>query len=85
MRRLFTLALVFLLCLASCRKAPVLTIPNPSNVELSADGSSATISFTANGDWRATSSDPWVTVSPSSGKASDGPISVTIRCAANTT
>ena len=73
------------LLIAACQKAPELTLTGSSNIELSVDGSSATITFTANRDWRVSSSDSWVSVSPSSGTASDGPVSVTVRCNANTT
>ena len=80
----FTLCLAALL-LASCKKEPYLTLSGPASVELSADGGSGTISFTGNNDWTASSSDSWVTVSPSSGTASDGPVTVTVKAAANTT
>lgn len=73
------------LLIAACQKAPELTLTGSSNIELSVDGSSATITFTANRDWRVSSSDSWVSVSPSSGTASDGPVSVMVRCNANTT
>lgn len=74
-----------LLTLSSCQKAPELTITSPASVELSADGSNGTITFTANRGWTASSSDSWVTVSPSSGEASDKPVTVTVRSNANTT
>lgn len=74
-----------LLTLSSCQKAPELTITSPASIELSADGSNGTITFTANRGWTASSSDSWVTVSPSSGEASDKPVTVTVRCNANTT
>jgi len=73
------------LVMSSCQKAPELTVSGPTNIELSADGSSASITFTANRDWKVTSSDSWVSVSPSSGTAADGAVSVTVRCNANTT
>lgn len=74
-----------LLTLSSCQKAPELTITSPASIELSADGSNGTITFTANRGWTASSSDSWVTVSPSSGEASDKPVTVTVRSNANTT
>lgn len=70
---------------ASCQKAPELTITSSSSVELSVDGSSGSITFTANRAWTASASDSWVSVSPSSGEASDKPVTVTVRCNANTT
>lgn len=75
----------FLYGMTSCQKAPELTLTSSSNIEFSADGSSGSITFTANRDWRVSSSDSWVTVSPSSGAASDGPVTVNVRCNANTT
>lgn len=78
-------AALLLLVLGACQKAPELTITGPASLELSADGSSGTITFNANRDWTISTSDSWVSVSPSSGTASDGPITVTVRCNANTT
>lgn len=71
--------------MASCQKAPELTLTSSSNIEFSADGSSGSITFTANRDWTARANDSWVSVSPSSGTASEGPVTVTVRCNANTT
>lgn len=74
-----------LLLFAACQKAPELTITSASSIELSADGSSGSITFSANRSWSAGASDSWVTVSPSSGEASDKPVTVMVRCNANTT
>lgn len=74
-----------LLLFAACQKAPELTITSPASIELSADGSNGTITFMANRDWRVSSSDSWVTISPSSGEASNQPVTVSVRCDANTT
>ncbi|MBR5924233.1 MAG: Ig-like domain-containing protein [Bacteroidales bacterium] len=73
------------LLLVACQKAPELTITSSSNIEFSADGSIESIAFNANRDWSIIPSDSWVSVSPSSGKASNGLITVTIHCNANTT
>ena len=83
--RIAVLLLGMALLFASCQKAPELTITSSPTVELNVDGSSGTITFTANRDWTVSSSDSWVTISPSSGEASDKPVSVTVRCNANTT
>lgn len=69
----------------ACQKAPELTLSGPSSIELSVDGSSGPITFTANRDWTANASDSWVSISPSSGKASDGTVTISVRCNANTT
>ena len=74
-----------LLVFIGCQKAPELTLTSSSNIEFSADGSSGSITFTANQDWTARANDSWVSVSPSSGAASDGAVTVTVRCNANTT
>ena len=74
-----------ILLFAACQKAPELTITSSPNIELSADGSGGSITFTANRDWTVSSSDSWVSISPSSGAASDGPVTVSVRCNANTT
>ena len=80
------LAITGLLCgISSCQKAPELTLTSSSNIEFSADGSSGSITFTANRDWTARANDSWVSVSPSSGAASDGAVTVTVRCNANIT
>ena len=69
----------------SCQKAPEFTFSGPSNIEMEADGNSTSISFTANRDWTVSTSDSWVSVSPSSGSAVDGPIKVSVSCSPNTT
>lgn len=74
----------FVLGLSSCEKAPELTLTGPTSFELSADGGSATINFTANRDWRVSCSETWISVSPSSGKAASGTVAVTVKQSANT-
>lgn len=69
----------------SCQKAPELVITSPASIDLNVDGSSGSITFTANRNWKASSSDSWITVSPSSGEASDKAVTVSVRCNANTT
>ena len=88
MRKLPRFAILLLgaaISFAACQKAPELTLTGPTSIDLSVDGGSGSISFTANRDWSVSSSDSWVTVSPSSGTASDGTVTVTVRCNANTT
>ncbi len=71
--------------ISACQKAPELSIVELPNNDYSADGGSLTLSFKANRDWAITTSDSWVTVSPSKGTATDGVVTVTVRCEANTT
>ena len=52
---------------------------------MKADGGSSTLTFTANRNWTVNTSDSWVSVSPSSGAASDGPVTVSVSCNPNTT
>ncbi|MBR5724097.1 MAG: Ig-like domain-containing protein [Bacteroidales bacterium] len=81
----FLLCLTALLLLDSCKKEPFLTLSGPASIDVNADGGSGSITFTSNTDWTASSSESWVSLSPSSGTASDGPITVTVKCNANTT
>lgn len=74
-----------ILGLLSCQKAPVITVTSPTSIQLSSDGSSGSITFTANRDWTVRSTNSWVIISPSSGAASDGPVTVNISCIGNTT
>lgn len=86
MKRFFlVLSAVMLLALGACQKAPELTVTGPTSIDMSADGSSGTITFTANRDWTVSCSESWVHVSPTSGAASDGPVTVSVKCDANTT
>ncbi len=73
------------IALSGCQKAPELTLSGPATVELSADGSAGSITFTANREWMIAASDSWVHVSPASGAASDTPVTVSVSCDPNTT
>lgn len=79
--------LLFVACILtfSCQKAPELSVTSPSSIDLSVDGGIGSITFTANRNWKASSSDSWVIVSPMSGEASDKPVTVNVHCNANTT
>lgn len=79
------LALFAFLFVASCQKAPELSVTGSTSIEIKADGGSSSVSFIANRDWTVSCSESWVHVSPSSGSAADGQITVTVRCDANTT
>lgn len=70
---------------ASCQKAPFLTLNTPRSFTFTRDGGSQSITFTCNRDWSVSSSESWIQVSPSSGTASDGEVTVRITCSANTT
>jgi endoglucanase len=86
MKRFFlVLSAAILLALGACQKAPELTVTGPASIELSADGSSGSITFTANRDWTVSWSESWVHVSPAYGKASDGPVTLSVTCSPNTT
>lgn len=73
------------LLLASCEKAPFVTMTGPRNYSFTRDGGTQTFAFSCNRDWSVSSSESWIRVSPSSGKAADGDITVTITCSPNTT
>ena len=88
MKRLFHLALA-LLCIAalfsSCEKAPFVTMTGPRSYTFTRGGGTQTFAFSCNRDWSVSSSESWIRITPSSGKASDGDITVTITCSPNTT
>jgi len=71
--------------LPSCQKAPFLRVNGPRSFSFKDTGGSQTVTFSANRDWKVTSSDSWIRVSPSSGSATDGEVTVTITCEPNTT
>lgn len=84
MKRIIALLFV-IISLFSCQKAPFLTLNTPSSISFSEQGGTQDIIFQANRNWSASSSESWCKVSPASGTASNGPVSVTVRCDANTT
>lgn len=84
MKRL--VALVFaVICFAACQKAPFLTMTGSRSYTFTREGGSQTLAFSCNRDWIVSSSESWIQISPSSGSASDGDISVTITCSPNDT
>ena len=87
--KLFTRFVVFLfgivLLLASCGKAPFVSMNGPSNFNFNCKGGTETFEIASNRDWSVKSSESWITVSPSSGAATDVEITVTVTCAPNTT
>ena len=82
---LLALSAAVMLALGACQKAPQITMTTPASVEMSADGSSGSITFTANRDWTISCSESWIHVNPSSGEKSKDAVTVTVRCDANTT
>lgn len=69
----------------SCQKAPFVTLNTPRSFTFTRDGGTQSITFTCNRDWSVSSSESWIQVSPSSGTAKDGEITVKITCTANAT
>lgn len=82
-KKIFLLLAIAALCLAACQK-PELTLSGPTSMESSVSGGSASITFTATKDWAATAKDSWVRVSPTSGKGSKKPVTITVTCEPNT-
>lgn len=81
-----TLSLVgIVLLLASCEKAPYVAMSGPHNYNFNCKGGTETFTVSSNRDWSISSSASWISVSPSSGVASDKEITVTITCSPNTT
>ena len=87
MKHLWYCLSVLALLFAGCQKSPTpVLVPNgPTDVTINGDGGSGSISFTTNNDWTAKCSESWVQVSPSSGRGSGDPITVSVRCEPNTT
>lgn len=69
----------------SCQKAPFVTLNTPRSFTFTRDGGTQSITFTCNRDWSVSSSESWIQVSPSSGTAKDGEMTVKITCTANAT
>lgn len=69
--------------MSSCQKAPSLVLSGPTILSFTSEGGSKEISFTTNRPWSITS-ESWCEVSPSSGTASNEPVTVTVSCDANT-
>ena len=73
------------LFLCSCEKAPFITINSPRSYNFNDQGGSQSITFICNRDWRVSSTESWIHISPSSGTASEEVITVTLTCDENTT
>lgn len=88
MKRYLALTLVFfstIAFLSSCEKAPFVTTTGPRSYNFTRQGGTQTFAFSCNRDWSVSSTESWIRISPSSGAASDGDITVTITCSPNTT
>lgn len=89
MNRINTLALTLVgalsLLFVSCEKAPFVTMTGPRSYTFTREGGIQTFAFSCNRDWSVSSSETWIRITPSSGAASDGDITVTITCSPNTT
>lgn len=83
MKRTF-IVVALLLAFVACEKAPFITLEGPSSIEVD-DAFKGTITFSTNRDWTISSSDSWLSVQPSKGVASEGPVTVTVVGVANTT
>lgn len=98
MRKSFALAALCALALVfSCKKAivvelpddkpeevtPTLELTSEASVVFPVEGGSSAITFTTNSSWTVSSSAPWLTVSPASGNASEGAITVTATAGEN--
>lgn len=81
----WTLIGVMALFFSSCEKAPFVTLTGPRSFSFNMEGGSQTFALSCNRDWVISSSESWVKVSPSSGNAVDGNITVTISCSPNET
>ena len=79
--RILIFSLVAVLGLMACeREDPSVNFDN-TKVEFPSQGGSQTVSVTTNYAWTATTSDPWLSVSPSSGDK--GSATITVKAQAN--
>ena len=88
MKRFLQFALLLIsaiVLLASCEKAPFITMTGPRTFNFTRDGGTQSVSFTCNRPWSVSSTESWIQITPSSGEASDKDITVTIKCSPNTT
>lgn len=88
MKRFLQFALLLIsaiVLLASCEKAPFITMTGPRTFNFTRDGGTQSVSFTCNRPWSVSSTESWIQISPSSGEASDKEITITIKCMPNTT
>ena len=70
---------------ASCQQAPFITMTGPRSYTFTRDGGTQSFSFACNREWSVSSTESWITISPSKGSATDGETKVTITCSPNTT
>ena len=75
--------LLLVLATVSCQGPAMISAPQ--SISFAYDGTQETISITVNRDWSISSSESWCTVSPQSGISSDEPVTITVRCQANST
>ncbi len=81
--RILMMGLMVLLtpALLSCEREEPSVNFDVATLDMKAAGGSQTVNLTTNYDWTATTSDPWLQVSPASGKK--GTASLTVRADAN--
>ena len=64
-------------------KTPELTLGAVTELSFEAAGNQATFTFTSNQDWEVSSGASWVKADPTSGKASEQAVTVTVTCVPN--
>ena len=62
---------------------PAITYSGEREISVGCNGGSGTLTFTCNTDWTATTDDEWLTISPTSGTASETPATITYTCEPN--
>ena len=77
------LVVVFHFFIVSCVEGPSLSIVGSKSFDFTNQGGSQTIVFSANRDWRVVPSEPWCQVSPSSGFAKDGELTISLSVPPN--
>lgn len=82
---LLVLVLSFFALAMSCQQAPMLSVSGPRSYTFTRDGGTQSFTFTCNRDWSVSTTESWISVTPTSGSASDGETTVTIKCTPNST
>ena len=78
------IALFAIVIVSGCNKTPAeIQINGSPSITISDGATSGSFTFTSNRDWTAVAAEPWIHLDPSSGSASDAPVTVTVSCDPN--
>ena len=93
MKKLFTIMMTILLVVCCKEKEkkqqsvetvePEVTLSGSNTIDVGYAGGNATLSFTCNTEWKVSPMDSWIEVNPSTGAASNTPVTVTVTYESN--